>query len=171
MELPPISILKENLWTKRVMLSEDMPDDHNLGLFFGIIEHNKFNPTILWSGSTWHSEIQTWNLLLKILATKDPIDLEEVEWNFLPLIWDDVEIFALTKAFRIRGIGSAYLVVFHQSAEKLTQFILTKEEEIAITFKEILTSSVFSSIQRLTNEQLKQIRIKCQAYYEVLSQL
>ena len=153
------------------MLSEDIPDDHNLGLFFGIIEYNKLNPTILWSGSTWHSEIQTWNLLLKILATKDPMDLEEVEWNFLPLIWDEVEIFALTKAFQIRGIGSAYLVVFHQSAEKLTQFILMKEEEIAGTFKNILDSSTFLSIHRLTNEQLKQIRMKCQAYYEVLSQL
>jgi len=155
----------------RVMLSEDLPADHNLGLFFGIIEYNKLNPTILWSGSTWHSEIQTWNLLLKIFATKDPEDLEKVEWNFLPLIWDEVEIFALTKAFQIHGIGSAYLVVFHQSAEKLTQFILTKEEEIADTFQDILTSSTFFSINRLTNEQLKQIRIKCQAYYEVLSQL
>ena len=153
------------------MLSEELPDDHNLGLFFGIIEYNKLNPTILWSGSTWHSEIQTWNLLLKILATKDPEDLEEVEWNFLPLIWDEVEIFALTKAFQIWGIGSAYLVVFHQSAEKLTQFILTKEEEIADTFRDILTSSTFFPMHSLTNEQLKQIRIKCQAYYEVLSQL
>ncbi|MFW9905171.1 MAG: hypothetical protein ACFFFH_12605 [Candidatus Thorarchaeota archaeon] len=153
------------------MPSKDIPHDHNLGLFFGIIEYNKLNPTILWSGSTWHSEIQTWNLLLKILATKDPMDLEEVEWNFLPLIWDEVEIFALTKAFQIRGIGSAYLVVFHQSAEKLTQFILMKEEEIAETFKDILESSTFFSIHRLNNEQLKQIRIKCQVFYEILSQL
>ena len=153
------------------MLSKDIPDDHNLGLFFGIIEYNKLNPTILWSGSTWHSEIQTWNLLLKILATKDPMALEEVDWNFLPLIWDEVEIFALTKAFQIHGIGSAYLVVFHQSAEKLTQFILMKEEEIAETFKDILESSAFFAIHRLNNEQLKQIRIKCQGYYEILSQL
>ena len=65
------------------MLPVDIPDEHNLGLFFGIIEHNKLNPTILWSGSTWHSEIQTWNLLLKILATKDPIDLEETMEAFL----------------------------------------------------------------------------------------
>ncbi|UCG90010.1 MAG: hypothetical protein JSU57_05985 [Candidatus Heimdallarchaeota archaeon] len=143
--------------------------DHNLGLFFGIIEYNNLNPTILWSGSTWHSEIQTWDLLLKILAIKD--NLEEVEWGFLPIIWDEVEIFALTKAFQIKGIGSAYLVVFHQSAEKLTQFILTKEEEMAETFREILTSSAFFSIQQLTNEQLKQIRIRCQAYYEILSQI
>ncbi|MFX1506473.1 MAG: hypothetical protein ACFFDC_10200 [Promethearchaeota archaeon] len=153
------------------MLSKDIPDDQNLGLFFGIIEYNKLNPTILWSGSTWYSEIQTWNLLLKILATKDPMALEEVEWNFLPLIWDEVEIFALTKAFQIQGIGSAYLVVFHQSAEKLTQFLLMKEEEIAETFKDILESSAFFSIHRLNNEQLKQIRIKCQGYYEILSQL
>jgi hypothetical protein len=153
------------------MLSQDIPDDQNLGLFFGIIEYDKLNPTILWSGSTWHSEIQTWNLLLKILATKDPTDLKEVEWNFLPLIWDEVEIFALTKAFWVRGVLKAILVVFHQSAEKLTQFILMKEEEIAETFKDILNSSTFLSIQSLTNEQLKQIRIKCQVYYEVLSQL
>lgn len=144
---------------------------HNLGLFFGIIEHNNLNPTILWSGSTWHSEIQTWNLLLKILALKDPIDIEEVEWNFLPITWDEVEIFALTKAFQIKGLGSAYLVVFHQSAEKLTHFILAKEEEMAETFRQILTSSVFFTIQRLTNEQLKQIRIHCQAFYEFLSEL
>ena len=143
----------------------------NLGLFFGIIEYNKLNPTILWSGSTWYSEIQTWNLLLKILGTKDPLDIEEVEWNFLPLIWDEVEIFALTKAFHIKGIGTAYLVIFHQSAEKLTQFILMKEEEMANTFTGILTSSIFFSIQRLTNEQLKQIRIKCQKFYVTLSEL
>lgn len=147
----------------------EIEPDHNLGLFFGIIEYDSLNPTILWSGSTWHSEIQTWDLLLEILAMKDPQDLEEVEWNFLPLIWDEEEIFALTKAFQIKGIGSAYLVVFHQSAEKLTQFILTKEEEMARTFKKILDSSTFFSIQRLTNEQLKQIRIKCQAFYEILS--
>lgn len=149
-------------------MSEIAPD-HNLGLFFGIIEYNNLNPTILWSASTWHSEIQTWDLLLKILATKD--NLEEVEWGFLPMIWDEIEIFALTKAFQIKGIGSAYLVIFHQSAEKLTQFILTRDEELARTFEEILTSSIFFSIQRLTNEQLKQIRIKCQTFYEVLSEL
>ncbi|MFX0016439.1 MAG: hypothetical protein ACFE98_17735 [Candidatus Hermodarchaeota archaeon] len=151
-------------------MSEITPD-HNLGLFFGIIEYHNLNPEILWSGSTWHSEIQTWDLLLKILATKNPLDLEEVEWNFLPIIWDEIEIFALTKAFYIKGIGSAYLVVFHQSAEKLTQFILAKEEEMARTFKEILTSTSFFTVQRLTNEQLKQIRMKCQAFYEILSVL
>ena len=147
----------------------ELAPDHNLGLFFGVIEYNNLNPTILWSASTWHSEIQTWDLLLKILATKD--NLEEVEWGFLPIIWDEIEIFALTKAFQIKGIGSAYLVIFHQSAEILTQFILTRDEELARTFKEILTSSVFFSVQRLTNEQLKQIRIKCQAFYEILSEL
>ena len=46
---------------------------------------------------------------------KDPLEIEEVEWSFLPLTWDEVEIFALTKAFQIKGIGSAYLVIFHQS--------------------------------------------------------
>ncbi len=149
-------------------MSEIAPD-HNLGLFFGIIEYNNLNPTILWSASTWHSEIQTWDLLLEILATKD--NLEEVEWGFLPLIWDEEEIFALTKAFHIKGIGSAYLVIFHQNAEKLTQFILTREEEMANTFREILDLSTFFSTQRLTNEQLKQIRMKCQAFYEILSLL
>ena len=149
-------------------MSEIAPD-HNLGLFFGIIEYNNLNPTILWSASTWHSEIQTWDLLLEIIAIKD--NLEEVEWGFLPLIWDEVEIFALTKAFKIKGIGSAYLVVFHQLAEKLTQFILTKEEEMAGTFIKILDSSTFFSIQQLTNDQLKQIRINCQVFYEILSQL
>lgn len=143
----------------------------NLGLFFGIIQHDnpKKKPTIIWSASTWHSEIQTWNLVLEILAIKD--NLEDVEWNFLPLIWDEVEIFALTKAFQIIGIGTAYLVIFHQSAEKLTEFILMKEEEIARTFVEIFSSSPLYSSQRLTNEQLKQIRIKSQSYYEILSQI
>ncbi|MFX0053007.1 MAG: hypothetical protein ACFE8U_17170, partial [Candidatus Hermodarchaeota archaeon] len=81
-----------------------------LGLFFGLIEYNK-RPKILWSGSTWHAEINTWDLLLKILAMKDKTTLEEVSWNFLPIIWDDIEIFALTKLFQITGVGNAYLVL------------------------------------------------------------
>ena len=144
-----------------------------LGLFFGVIEFNK-RPAILWSGSTWHSEIQTWDLLLKILNMKDKATLEEVSWNFLPIIWsngssDDIEIFALTKLFQIKGVGNAYLVLFHQSPEKLTQFLLYQDEMIDETFKGILDNVLTK--RGLSNEQLKQIRINCQKYYEVLSQV
>ncbi len=149
----------------------DITPVQNFGLFFGVIEPNNLTPNIIWSASTWYSEIHTWDLLLAILSIKDKEQFEEVEWSFLPIVWDEVEIFALTKAFQISGLGTAYLVIFHQSAEKLTQFILLKEEEMSRTFKEILTSSAFFSSLRLTNEQLKQIRIKSQSYYEVLSHL
>ncbi len=139
-----------------------------LGLFFGVIEHNK-RPEIIWSGSTWHSELQTWDLLLKILVTKDKATLEEVGWNFLPIIWDDIEIFALTKLFQIPAKGSAYLVLYHQSPEILTTFLLQKEEELNNTFQEILDS--YFMTHTLSNEQLKQIRIKCQKYYVFLSEI
>lgn len=141
-----------------------------LGLFFGIIEQTK-RPQILWSGSTWHSELSSWHLLLSILSMKDKTDLENVDWSFLPIIWDEVEIFALTKLFRFKNTGSAYLVVFHQSAEKLTQFLLLHEASIGQKFFEILTTPLTMLSNRLTNEQLKQLRINCQKYYELLSEL
>jgi hypothetical protein len=139
-----------------------------LGLFFGLIEYNK-RPKILWSGSTWHAEINTWDLLLKILAMKDKATLEEVSWNFLPIIWDDKEIFALTKLFQITGVGNAYLVLFHQSPEKLTQFLLQYEERLAQSFEQILYTIYLG--KQLSNEQLKQIRIESQRYYEILSEI
>ncbi|MHA1977448.1 MAG: hypothetical protein ACW98F_11005 [Candidatus Hodarchaeales archaeon] len=141
-----------------------------LGLVFAVIEYNK-RPEVLWSGSTWHAEISSWDLLIKILAAKN--NLEDIGWNFLPLIWEsrhadhEEEIFALTKFFMIPGIGSAYLVVYHQLAEVLTQFLLLEEENIAYTFEGLLSSHL--TTQRLSNEQLKQIRITCQHYYEILS--
>jgi hypothetical protein len=139
-----------------------------LGLFLGVIEAKK-RPKILWSGSTWHSEISSWDLLLKILSSKDKSTLEDVGWNFLPLIWDEVEIYALTKLFQISGIGEAYLIIFHQDPEKLTFFLLQQEEEVTNTFENIFNSSY--PAQQLSNEQLKQIRIKSQAFYEILSLL
>ena len=139
-----------------------------LGLFFGLIEYNK-RPQILWSGSTWHAEINTWDLLLKILAMKDKTTLEEVSWNFLPIIWDEIEIFALTKLFQISGVGNAYLVLFHQSPEKLTQFLLQHEEKLAYSFEQILYTIYLG--KQLSNEQLKQIRIESQKYYEILSEI
>ncbi|MFX0182736.1 MAG: hypothetical protein ACFE95_06590 [Candidatus Hodarchaeota archaeon] len=138
-----------------------------LGLFFGIIEYNK-RPKILWSGSTWHAEINTWDLLLKILAMDDKKTLEEVPWNFLPIIWDDIEIFALTRLFQI-SVGKAYMVIFHQSAEKLTQFLLHHEENLNQTFEGILEIMYLG--KQLSNEQLKQIRIESQKYYEILSEI
>ncbi len=141
-----------------------------LGLVFAVIEYNK-RPEVLWSGSTWHAEISSWDLLIKILAAKN--NLEDIGWNFLPLIWEsrdtnhEVEIFALTKFFLIPGIGTAYLVVYHQMAEILTQFLLLEEENIAYTFEGLLSQHLTN--QRLNNEQLKQIRITCQHYYEILS--
>ncbi|MFX0170458.1 MAG: hypothetical protein ACFE9L_00930 [Candidatus Hodarchaeota archaeon] len=139
-----------------------------LGLFFGLIEYDK-RPKILWSGSTWHAEINTWDLLLKILAMKDKATLEEVSWNFLPIIWDDIEIFALTKLFQITGVGNAYLVLFHQSPEKLTQFLLQYEEKLAQSYEKILFTIYLGT--QLSNEQLKQIRIESQKYYEILSEI
>jgi hypothetical protein len=145
-----------------------------LGLVFAVIEHKK-RPEILWSGSTWHSEISSWDLLVKILVVKNPHDLEDIGWNFLPLIWEsqhtnyEVEIFALTKYFPIPGIGRAYLVIYHQIAEVLTQFILAEEENIEQSFDTILSHNFTSN--RLSNEQLKQLRISCQQYYEILSQI
>ena len=145
-----------------------------LGLVFAVIEHNK-RPQILWSGSTWHSEISSWDLLVKILVVKNPTDLEDIGWNFMPIIWEsshtnyEVEIFALTKFFLIPGIGRAYLVVYHQVAEILTQFLLIQEEMIERTVNELLTRNITST--RLSNEQLKQLRIVMQQYYEVLSQI
>ena len=143
-----------------------------LGLTFAILEYNK-RPEVLWSGSTWHTEISSWDLLIKILAAKN--NLEDIGWNFLPLIWEsqhtnhEVEIFALTKFFLIQGIGTAYLVVYHQKAEVLTQFLLLEEENIAYIFEGILSSHL--TTQRLSNEQLKQLRITAQHYYEILSSL
>lgn len=139
-----------------------------LGLFFGVIEANK-RPEVLWQGSTWHSEISSWDLLLKILSTKDKSTLEEVGWNFLPLIMDEIEIYALTKLFKISGIGEAYLIIYHQNPETLTFFLLQQEEEITKTFLNIFNSYSYS--RQLSNEQLKQIRIKSQAFYEILSTL
>ncbi|MFW9853570.1 MAG: hypothetical protein ACFFFG_00820 [Candidatus Thorarchaeota archaeon] len=141
-----------------------------LGLFFGIIEQNK-RPQILWSGSTWHSELSSWQLLLSILSMKDKTDLENVDWSFLPLVFDEVEIFAITKLFRFETSGLAYLVIFHESAEILTQFLLQFEARIGMKFSEILTSSHATFSNRLTNEQLKQLRINCQKFYEILSEL
>jgi len=141
-----------------------------LGLFFGVLQFNK-RPQILWAGSTWHSDYLAWDLLLKILDVKDRTTLEKVGWNFLPLVWDEIEIFALTKLFQILGVGSAYLVIFHESAEILTQFLLNEESQLTETFKTIFTAYFPSSTQGLSNEQLKQIRIKSQEYYEILSQL
>ncbi len=143
-----------------------------LGLMFAVIEYNK-RPEILWSGSTWHTEISTWDLLVKILAAKN--NLEDIGWSFLPMLWEsgqinhEVEIFALTKFFPIPGLGTAYLIIYHQIAEILTQFLLLEEENVAITFEGLLANHWTNN--RLSNEQLKQIRIKCQEYYEVLSQL
>ncbi|MHA2307453.1 MAG: hypothetical protein ACXACU_18900 [Candidatus Hodarchaeales archaeon] len=137
-----------------------------LGLFFGILEANR-RPQVLWQGSTWHSEISSWDLLLKILSTKDKSSLEEVGWNFLPLIMDEIEIYALTKLFQISGIGEAYLIIYHQSPEKLTFFLLQQEEKITKTFEDIFNSSFYG--KQLSNEQLKQIRIKSQSFYEILS--
>ena len=139
-----------------------------LGLFFGIIEAKK-RPKILWSGSTKHTEISSWDLLLKILSSKDKSSLEEVGWNFLPLILDEVEIYALTKLFHISGIGEAYLIIYHQDPEKLTFFLLQQEEAVTDTFEHIFTSSFYA--KELSNEQLKQIRIKSQGFYEILSLL
>jgi len=139
-----------------------------LGLFFGIIEAKK-RPKILWSGSTKHTEISSWDLLLKILSSKDKSSLEEVGWNFLPLILDEVEIYALTKLFHISGIGEAYLIIYHQDPEKLTFFLLKQEEAVTDTFEKIFTSSFYA--KELSNEQLKQIRIKSQGFYEILSLL
>ena len=68
--------------------------EEGLGLFFGIIEIDR-RPQVLWSGSTWHQELNTWDLLLKILAMKDKATLEEVGWNFLPILWDEIEIYAM----------------------------------------------------------------------------
>lgn len=153
-------------------MSETKSPD-GLGLVFAVIEHNK-RPEVLWSGSTWHSEISSWDLLVKILVVKNPHDLEDIGWNFLPLIWEsqhtnyEVEIFALTKYFPIPGIGRAYLVIYHQVAEVLTQFLLTQEENIEHTIESLLAQNV--AINRLSNEQLKQLRISCQHYYEILSQ-
>ena len=102
-------------------------------------------------------------------------NLEDIGWNFLPLIWEsqhtnyEVEIFALTKFFLIPSVGTAYLVVYHQIAEILTQFLLLEEENIALTFEGLLTSHLTN--QRLSNEQLKQIRITCQHYYEILASI
>ncbi|MHA1968651.1 MAG: hypothetical protein ACW964_12710 [Candidatus Hodarchaeales archaeon] len=121
-----------------------------LGLFFGILEANR-RPQVLWQGSTWHSEISSWDLLLKILSTKDKSSLEEVGWNFLPLIMDEIEIYALTKLFQ------------------LTFFLLQQEEKITKTFEDIFNSSFYG--KQLSNEQLKQIRIKSQSFYEILSVL
>lgn len=141
-----------------------------LGLVFAVIEYNK-RPEVLWSGSTWHAEISSWDLLIKILAAKN--NLEDIGWNFLPLIWEsrhanqEEEIFALTKLFQIQGIGSAYLVIYHQLAEVLTQFLLLEEENIGYTFEGLLSTHL--TTQRLSNEQLKQIRMTCQHYYEILS--
>jgi len=140
----------------------------HLGLFLGIIEAKK-RPKILWSGSTKHTEISSWDLLLKILSSKDKSSLEEVGWNFLPLILDEVEIYALTKLFHISGIGEAYLIIYHQDAEKLTFFLLQQEEAVTDTFVKIFTSSFYA--KELSNEQLKQIRIKSQGFYEILSLL
>ena len=143
-----------------------------LGLVFAVIEHNK-RPEILWSGSTWHSEISSWEILVKILVMRG--SMEDIGWNFLPLIWEsqhtnyEVEIFALTKYFPITGIGRAYLVVYHQIAEVLTQFLLAEEENVEQTIQNILTPNYTST--RLSNEQLKQLRITCQQYYEILSQI
>jgi hypothetical protein len=145
---------------------------YGLGLVFAVIEHNK-RPEILWSGSTWHTEITSWDLLIKILAAKN--NLDEIGWSFLPLVWEsrymseEVEIFALTKFFPITGIGTAYLVVYHQMAEILTQFLLQEEENITLTFEDLLIRNIPNL--RLSNEQLKRIRISCQNYYEVLSQI
>ena len=145
-------------------IEEPIPEkEEGLGLFFGIIEIDR-RPQILWSGSTWHQELNTWDLLLKILVMKDKATLEEIGWNFLPILWDEIEIFALTKLFQIIGVGSAYLVIFHQSPEKLTQFLLQNEESLAFTFESIL-NALYTS-KRLSNEQLKQLRIESQKYYE-----
>lgn len=146
----------------------DLESVPGLGLFFGVLEANK-RPQVLWQGSTWHSEISNWDLLLKILSTKDKSTLEEVGWNFLPLIMDEIEIYALTKLFQISGIGEAYLIIYHQNPEILTFFLLEQEEEITKTFENIFNSSPY--LKQLSNEQLKQIRIKSQAFYEILSTL
>jgi len=152
-------------------LSDKLPLD-GLGLVFAVIEYNK-RPEVLWSGSTWHTEISSWDLLIKILAAKN--NLEDIGWNFLPILWEsnqmnyEVEIFALTKFFPIPNLGTAYLIIYHQVAEVLTQFLLLEEENIAITFEKLLSGHWTNN--RLSNEQLKQIRMKCQEYYEILSQL
>jgi len=145
---------------------------NGLGLVFAVIEHNK-RPKVLWSGSTWHAEITSWDLLVKILAAKN--NLEDIGWNFLPLIWEsrhtnyEVEIFALTKFFPIIEIGTAYLVIYHQNAEILTQFLLQEEENITYTIEGILRTHLTN--RRLSNEQLKQIRLISQQYYEILSEI
>jgi hypothetical protein len=144
-----------------------------LGLFFGLIELNR-RPEILYSASTWHSELNTWELLLKILVMKDRVALEEASWNFLPISWADqagdaIEIFALTKLFQIQGVGSAYMVIYHQDAAKLTQFLLQNEESLAMSFEGIFETIYLA--KRLSNEQLKQLRIESQKYYEILSEL
>ncbi|MHA1975188.1 MAG: hypothetical protein ACTSW1_19535 [Candidatus Hodarchaeales archaeon] len=137
-----------------------------LGLFFGVLQFNK-RPLILWSGSTWQSDYMAWDLLLKILDLKK--NLENIGWNFLPIVWDEIEIFALTKLFQIKNVGSAYLVIFHESPEILTKFLLLYDEELTNVFEDIFASNY--STQNLSNEQLKQIRIKSQRFYEILSQL
>ncbi|MCK4848003.1 MAG: hypothetical protein KAT16_03150 [Candidatus Heimdallarchaeota archaeon] len=153
------------------MSDKNLPLD-GMGLVFSVIEHNK-RPEVLWSGSTWHTEISSWDLLVKILAAKN--NLEDIGWSFLPLLWEsnqtdhEVEIFALTKFFPISGIGTAYLIIYHQTAEILTQFLLLEEENLALTFERLLTLNWANT--RLSNVQLKQIRIKCQEYYEILSQI
>lgn len=157
------------------ILTEESSQEQSpgLGLFFGLIELNR-RPIILYSASTWHSELNTWELLLKILATKDRAALEEASWNFLPIIWadhtgDEIEIFALTKLFQIQGVGSAYMVIYHQDAAKLTQFLLQNEEDLAMSFEGIF--EIVYYVKRLSNEQLKQLRIESQKYYEILSEL
>jgi hypothetical protein len=108
-------------------------------------------------------------------VVKNPHDLEDIGWNFMPIIWEsshtnyEVEIFALTKFFLIPGIGRAYLVVYHQVAEILTQFLLMQEEVIERTVNELLARNITPT--RLSNEQLKQLRIIMQQYYEILSQI
>ena len=159
--------VKDGLMSEDEETSQPLP---GLGLLFGIIEQNK-RPNILWSGSTWHSELSSWHLLLSILSMKDKTDLENVDWSFLPIVWDEVEIFAIAKLFRFDNTGSAYLVFFHQSAEILTQFLLQHEEIIGREFFSILTTPHTMLSNRLTNEQLKQLRISCQKYYELLSEL
>jgi hypothetical protein len=158
-----------------LFLSRKAPLD-GLGLVFAVIEYNK-RPEVLWSGSTWHTEVSSWDLLVKILATATGGFLAAASggWSFFPIFWEsnqtnfEVEIFALTKFFPISGMGTGYLIIYHQTAEILTQFLLLEEENVALTFEGIFNRNWNN--QRLSNEQLKQIRIKCQEFYEILSQI
>lgn len=146
----------------------------NIGLVLGLIEQRhhdgdkKRHISVIWSGSIWGSETETWNLFFSMLSN-DVFNFDDYEsnWLYTPIRWNEIEIYCLSRGFRATDHMIGYVVLFHQYDSVLTQFMIDNEEKITKAYTDIFRKAYLG---KLSNEQLKQIRIVSQEYYVRLTQ-